>query len=104
MKRSRFTEEQIIGVLKEVEAGEKVKALCARHNISEGTYFTWNHNLESEAGGTPALRDGKEINKKPRGGLPGLGGSAGGVGFLGYTNNSFITLPWMSVRRKSRPW
>ena len=41
MKRSRFSEEQIIGVLKEVEAGEKVKAVCAKHNISEGTYFTW---------------------------------------------------------------
>ena len=41
MKRSRFSEEQILGVLKEVEAGEKVKTVCARHNISDGTYFTW---------------------------------------------------------------
>ena len=41
MNRSRFSEEQIIGVLKEVEAGEKVKAVCAKRNISEGTYFTW---------------------------------------------------------------
>ena len=41
MKRSRFSEAQILGVLKEVEEGEEVKAVCARHNISEGTYFTW---------------------------------------------------------------
>jgi putative transposase len=41
MKRSRFSDEQILRVLKEVEEGEKVKAVCARHNISEGTYFTW---------------------------------------------------------------
>ena len=41
MKRSRFSEEQIIGILKEAEAGEKVKTLCAQHNIAEGTYFTW---------------------------------------------------------------
>ncbi len=41
MKRSRFSEEQILGVIKEVEAGEKVKTVCARHNISDGTYFTW---------------------------------------------------------------
>ena len=41
MKRSRFSQEQILKVLKEVEEGEKVRAVCARHNISEGTYFTW---------------------------------------------------------------
>ena len=41
MKRSRFSQEQILKVLKEVEEGEKVRAVCARHNISKGTYFTW---------------------------------------------------------------
>ena len=40
MKRSRFSEEQILKVLKEVKEGEKVRAVCGRHNISEGTYFT----------------------------------------------------------------
>jgi putative transposase len=41
MKRKRFTEEQIIGVLKEAEAGAKPAELCRRHGISEATYFKW---------------------------------------------------------------
>ena len=45
MKRSRFSEEQILGVLKEVESGEKVKTVCARYNISEATYFTWKRKF-----------------------------------------------------------
>ena len=40
MKR-RFTEEQIIGVLKEAEAGLKVKDLCRQHNVTEQTYYRW---------------------------------------------------------------
>jgi putative transposase len=41
MKGSRFSEEQIIGVLKEVEAGAKVSELCRRHGISDATFYTW---------------------------------------------------------------
>src|SRR2546429_7317865 len=40
MKRSRFSEEEIIGVLKEAEA-TTVKATCAKRNISEATYYGW---------------------------------------------------------------
>ena len=40
MKRSRFSEEQIIGILREGE-GATVKAVCAKHNISEPTYYAW---------------------------------------------------------------
>jgi transposase len=40
MKRSRFSEEQIIAILKEAE-GEPVKTVCARHNISQATYYQW---------------------------------------------------------------
>ena len=41
MKRGRFNEEQIIGVLKEAEAGAKVSELCRRHGISDATFYTW---------------------------------------------------------------
>lgn len=37
----RHTEEQIIGVLKESEAGVKTSELCRRHNISETTFYKW---------------------------------------------------------------
>ena len=41
MKRKRFTEEQIIGVLKEGEAGLAVADLLREHGISQGTYYRW---------------------------------------------------------------
>jgi putative transposase len=41
MKRKRFTEEQIIGILKEAEAGAKSTELCRRHGISEQTFYRW---------------------------------------------------------------
>jgi putative transposase len=41
MKRSRFSEQQIIQVLKEGEAGIKVADLCREHGISPATYYKW---------------------------------------------------------------
>ena len=41
MKRSKFTEEQIIGILREQEAGAKTAELCRRHGISSATFFAW---------------------------------------------------------------
>jgi putative transposase len=39
--KKRFTEEQIIGVLKEADAGVKVAELCRKHGISDGTLYNW---------------------------------------------------------------
>ncbi len=61
MKRTRFTEEQIIGVLKDQEAGAKVDDICRRHGISQATFYKWKAKfggLEiSEAKRLRALED-----------------------------------------------
>lgn len=41
MKRSRFREEQIIGILKEHQAGLSAKELCRKHGISDATFYKW---------------------------------------------------------------
>lgn len=41
MKRSRFSEEQIIGILKEHEAGVSVADLCRRHGVSDASIYNW---------------------------------------------------------------
>lgn len=41
MKRSRFSEEQIIGILREAEGESTVKAVAAKYNVSEATLYSW---------------------------------------------------------------
>ncbi len=53
MKKTRFKEAQIIGILRESESGLEIRELCRKHNISEQTFYRWRNkygNLEvSEA-------------------------------------------------------
>lgn len=41
MKKSKYSEEQIIGILREAEGDTPVKSVCARHNISDATFYKW---------------------------------------------------------------
>ena len=45
MKRARFSEEQIIGILKGAEASGNIRAACAEHNITEQTFYRWRRKF-----------------------------------------------------------
>ena len=62
MKRSRFTETQIISILKEADAGMQVKDICRKHGISDATYYNW----KSKYGGMEAsdLKRLKELERE----------------------------------------
>lgn len=65
MKRSKFSEQQIISILKAVEAGRAVRDVCREHEISEATYYKW----KSKYGGMQAsdikrLRELEDENRR----------------------------------------
>jgi putative transposase len=68
MKRSRFSEEQIIAILREQEAGAKTADVCRKHGISDATFYKWKARfggLEvSEARRLRALEDENRRLKK----------------------------------------
>ena len=68
MKRARFTEDQIIGVLKEQEAGAKTADLARKHGVSEATLYNWKARYGgmdlSEAKRLKALEDENAKMKK----------------------------------------
>jgi len=62
MKKSRFTETQIVSILKEADAGVPGKDLCRKHGISDATYYNW----KSRYGGMDAsdLKCLKEMERE----------------------------------------
>jgi putative transposase len=65
MKRQRHTEEQIIQVLQEAQAGAAIEDLCRRHGISSATYYKWKQKFGSmEVSDAKRLRLVEEENRK----------------------------------------
>jgi len=65
MKRKRFTEEQIIGILKEAEAGAKNQDLCRKHGISEQTFYNWRKKFGGmQVSDAKRLRELEAENRK----------------------------------------
>jgi len=65
MKRKRFTEEQIIGILKEADAGVKNQDLCRKHGISEQTFYNWRRKFGGmQVSEAKRLRELESENRK----------------------------------------
>ena len=65
MKRARFSEEQIIRILKEAESGVKAAELCRRHGISDATFYVWRSKYGGlEVSEMRRLRQLEEENRR----------------------------------------
>ena len=65
MKRSRFSDERVIAMLKENEAGARVDELCRRHGISSATFYAWRKKFGGmEASDAKRLRELEAENAK----------------------------------------
>jgi putative transposase len=65
VKKSRFTETQIVKILKEVESGRLVKEVCQENGISDATYYNWKSKYGGmEASDVKRLKDLEEENRR----------------------------------------
>ena len=65
MKKSKFSESQIFGILKEVEAGRTVAEICREHGISSATYYQWKSKYGGmEASDLKRLRELEDENNR----------------------------------------
>jgi putative transposase len=65
MKKSRFSETQIVSILKEADAGMKVEELCRKHSISSATYYNWKKKYGGmDASEIKRLKELEEENTK----------------------------------------
>ena len=65
MRKSKFSENQIITILKAVEAGRTVKDVCREHELSEATYYKWKAKYGGmEAADIRRLRELEEENRR----------------------------------------
>lgn len=65
MRKSRFSENQIITILKEVEKGRAAKDVCREHSVSEATYYQWKSKYGGmEASDIKRLRELEDENRR----------------------------------------
>lgn len=65
MKKTKFTETQIVSILKQQEAGIPTKEICRQHGISEATFYSWKSRYGGmEASDVKRLKDLEEENSR----------------------------------------